>query len=365
MDDNLCRLDVGAPHIEHALQHDPHTVQFFCNTDEGSFRRKDGTVIPTNTNCRNPLLTPRHQFLPPVHGIPYKAPSPPRRVLDGTAPRLPYSAKAQQTRTTLHWGQRKLHLTEVEFFLEKLSPEKSYVVVYAGAAPGTHMVMLRRMFKRIKFHLVDPAPFDPKLEGLPRVTLHKETYFTDDLARELAQRYRGKRLVFISDIRLDPAEDSIRRDMESQEQWVNIMRPRHSRLTFRLPWDMDRYTYLEGEVRLQPFPPLRSTETRLLVDRQEKRGTFPQKEYDTRLYEDQCFYHNVVSRGQYYSHPYQVPYMDHCYDCMVEFEITRRYLESGFNKTGSSLTEMVQELTKALGQNNKLKQGWEAMMIKK
>jgi len=74
-------------------------------------------------------------------------------------------------------------------------------------------------------------------------------------------------MVLVSDIRVDPSEHAIRRDMELQKEWVRLTRPKHSMLKFRLSWDMDEYSNLDGEVRLQPFTPQRSTETRLLVDR--------------------------------------------------------------------------------------------------
>lgn len=327
MQNTLCKLDTSVPQIKDALESNRHTVQFFCYNSEPK---------------------------PPYHSR-----SSPQRVLDSTVPRLLYDSKAFPVRTTIHLGQRKLHLTEVEFFLEKLSPLKKYIVVYAGAAPGSHTVLLRKMFRNIKFHLVDPAPFDPTLKGLSRITL-QNTYFDDNVAKELSQKYNKKRLIFISDIRCSTSEDSIRHDMEHQEKWVNIMQPKHSMLKFRLPWDMDHYSYLDGEIRFQPFPPLRSTETRLLVDRV-KRGTlFPRKKYDTRLYEDQCFYHNIVQRSQYYDHPYQVPYMDHCYDCTVEFKITKRYLQSPFNNgvfKHFSVVNMVQHLTGIL-KSSKLKNTW-------
>ena len=47
-----------------------------------------------------------------------------------------------------HWGQRKLLLSEVEFFTTFFDPLASALVIYAGAAPGHHIPLLSEMFPR-------------------------------------------------------------------------------------------------------------------------------------------------------------------------------------------------------------------------
>lgn len=80
-----------------------------------------------------------------------------------------------------HWGQRKLFLSEL-YFLTKYS-KLGKVVIYAGAAPGTHIEYLATLFPEHIFLLVDPCHYDIKPTGLP----HKEIilvndYFTNELA---------------------------------------------------------------------------------------------------------------------------------------------------------------------------------------
>ena len=63
-------------------------------------------------------------------------------------------------RPTLHIGQRKLFLTEVQFLSNYLdSYDDPGYVVYAGAAPSSHTGFLSELFPNIKFILVDPNEF--------------------------------------------------------------------------------------------------------------------------------------------------------------------------------------------------------------
>ena len=61
----------------------------------------------------------------------------------------------------IHWGQRKLMLSEMELLLLQGTGE-GITVVYAGAAPGTHIKLLSELFPSTHFHLYDPAPFTVK-----------------------------------------------------------------------------------------------------------------------------------------------------------------------------------------------------------
>jgi hypothetical protein len=58
-----------------------------------------------------------------------------------------------------HWGQRKLLLSEIEFLTDWAPLDRDSIVVYAGAAPGTHIAFLAEMFPRLSFVLVDPSEF--------------------------------------------------------------------------------------------------------------------------------------------------------------------------------------------------------------
>ena len=86
------------------------------------------------------------------------------RILTADFPEKKYiPRKRDEDRTAVHFGQRKLFLSEVEFLtnvcasFEAKKPFKPIVCIYAGAAPGNHIDLLSQMFPFVKFHLVDPA----------------------------------------------------------------------------------------------------------------------------------------------------------------------------------------------------------------
>jgi hypothetical protein len=68
--------------------------------------------------------------------------------------------KGMPPRPTLHIGQRKLLLSEIQFLTLNLeSKNDEAFVVYAGAAPSNHIYLLRELFPNVKFLLVDPNEF--------------------------------------------------------------------------------------------------------------------------------------------------------------------------------------------------------------
>ena len=158
------------------------------------------------------------------------------RQLLSTSPALPYHRRRNESKTVIHWGQRKLLLSEMEFL--NLYGHLSNLVVYAGAAPGTHMNYLVDAFPTHRFVCVDPARFSIRPNA--RVELRNEL-FTDEMARE----FERARCLFICDIRsadssadnADDVEVHVEEDMLAQQQWHMLMRPVKSLLKFRLPWN--------------------------------------------------------------------------------------------------------------------------------
>jgi len=123
-------------------------------------------------------------------------------LITSNSPRLVYRKKTGN-KNSVHWGQRKLLLSEILFFTEhwdkSLIPEPT--CVYAGAAPGVHIDLLSKMFPSFNFILYDPAPFAMNLLGNnPKIKIltGKNGFFTNDEAKKYADR---KDIFFISDIR--------------------------------------------------------------------------------------------------------------------------------------------------------------------
>lgn len=307
--------------------------------------------------------------------------------------RTPYRQRTDENKTALHWGQRKLHLSEVEFFAIYWDPTliPNPICVYAGAAPGTHISLLSVMFPSFTFHLYDPADFDIKEND--KIRLFKE-YFTD----EVAARYSGRNdVLFVSDIRTadykslqrealekrgitkfddDGApvgpydlikeafresevknEDQIWGDMIMQQNWVLIMNPEHAFLKFRLPYALDgkdrTVQYLKGIVYWQVWPPQTSTETRLKPVRNTS-GVYELGEWHTLEYEQWCFHHNAVDREHTsYANPFtgtndpiDFPELLNDYDSVAEAIILRLYLEKlGFK---GDIYEQVKKLSRLI-----------------
>lgn len=241
------------------------------------------------------------------------------RVLRADAPRLAYRRRHGEVKTVIHWGQRKLMLSEIEFLTRFAADHDT--VLYAGAAPGRHIAMLSELFPAVTFVLVDPAPFN--VRPSPRITVRQEM-FTDELAREYADRH----VLFISDIRsvdwklqdTSRTETAVAADMAAQMRWHLRMAPRASMLKFRLPWASGSTEYLDGEIHLPVWGPITTTETRLVVT---GRGV---RLYDHRTYEEQLFFFNTVTRVALFAHSVRGHGIDHCYDCRAEVDILGAHL---------------------------------------
>lgn len=244
-----------------------------------------------------------------------------------TSPRLPYVFRKDDVTSVVHWGQRKLLLAEVQFLTQY--GHLSDTVVYAGAAPGTHMAALTVFFPQHRFYLYDPAPFG--LDASDALVLRQEM-FTDDVAASWAPEVNEMRkpVLFVCDIRsadfelvgTEESDKRIREDMAAQKRWTQLMKPAMASLKFRLPWGTGHTRYLDGDLHFQVWAPPKSTEGRLFTD------GLTEREYDDKQYEDQCFYHNTVVRLA--THPHDivgVRGMDHCGDCAAEAQILGRYME--------------------------------------
>jgi len=241
---------------------------------------------------------------------------------------LPYREKSPINRRAIdHIGQRKLLLTEIEFYTltwDLLGAEKNSV--YVGAASGVHNIITMEMFPEIKLYLFDRNPFEKLLYNYPNIHIFEE-YFTDEIANKFAKQFArdpkdpslGTNMVFLSDIRTDENKDNFEQwekeiitNMRMQENWVRILNPRGFMLKMRLPYNDpkkhnspdSKYQYLDGDIYIQPWAPQTSTETRLInyvnTNKNQNLGELT-KEYSAFNYESALYRHNLLSRVQDYS----------------------------------------------------------------
>ncbi|CAE8651824.1 unnamed protein product, partial [Polarella glacialis] len=265
-----------------------------------------------------------------------------------SSPQRPYRERKNEAKSTVHWGQRKLCLAELEF-LTQFASEASRLV-YAGAAPGDHLAFLCRLFPEIQVDGYDPRPFSasavPPLAP-PNLRVH-QVCFTDEVARQIASEADAP-ILFVSDIRTadwqsdKESEHDARllEDLHAQQRWVDLLRPCRALLKFRLPYVAGNTESLDGELRLPVWGPQTTTECRLLVSNDmkscNKEDPLPTKVYDHQVLSDQLFYFNTVTRISIYPRPAfaQDPRDEErlksaglccCFDCTREVEILASFL---------------------------------------
>ncbi|KAG5492759.1 hypothetical protein JKF63_01339 [Porcisia hertigi] len=101
-----------------------------------------------------------------------------------------YRSRNKDIKSAIHWGQRKLLLSEIQLLCMYCRPGISYHIVYAGSAPGTHLAFLDEMFAcRHTWELIDPGRFDRDvLEPRANFTLRNE-FFTNATAYTINVRH--------------------------------------------------------------------------------------------------------------------------------------------------------------------------------
>lgn len=303
----------------------------------------------------------------------------------------------------LHWGQRKLLLSEIDFFnmvskiiLQKLKLSKTldkdlsiikyndikYNIIYPGASRGDKLIYQLTIFPNIKLYLWDPAKFNiiltiadllrrginvkdfkgmgliynknqiklsrkykdrvfinPELDNIKYCkyiinSIHdisknydnKYGIFNDKSIKYCNSIYTDREHVnlFISDIRMftnTKAIDCIKynyikkynirrdflianeiilnknyeRDMDLQKKWFNLLNCEYGLLKFKLPKNAYNnnkfYKYIDGNIILQPWAPIDSTECRLFITKFNS-----DKQYEINLHENQMKYFNNIMR---------------------------------------------------------------------
>jgi hypothetical protein len=230
------------------------------------------------------------------------------RILDwGNTRTLPYRRRKFEWKPPLHFGQIKLFISELEF-LTKYGDRSRYVI-YAGSADGKHIPYLAHLFPEHHFILWDPAPMYHGYLAMRNIEFH-QGLFTEDVARAYAQSH--PEALFISDIRSVPdgvdysqmtpeldieLEEDVKRDMDFQRCWCEIMEPSAAMLKFRLPYTPGVSEYLDGEIHFQAFASETSSETRLVIDKTRFPYGHP-REYNHEEYENYLYRFNRCTRIQ-------------------------------------------------------------------
>lgn len=362
----ICKLDSK---LKQTLIKNPHTIQFFCNISN---------IIENKNNKNINGYYYNKTFTPPLHKKnilkkeflkkKYKKEKLPIELND-----IPYITdyipRKQKPTTTTHWGQMKLFLVTLYFLNNYVPKNKKTNILYAGSAPGHSIPLLVDMFPNTYWYLVDPAPrepFDKRLYKLDRVVQIKKEFMTDKLAKEMKNELNKNYFLFISDIRTEdtktkrPSNKEIIYNNEQQMNWHKILKPKYSYLKYKLPYYGKNYKYFDGKIILQPFAPNTSTETRMIIKNNSKIINYNIQEYEGKL---SLF--NYTYRASYYKHNFNIPYMDHCFDCTFTYFILKDYISKHNNKyTKMSMIKLLEYIVKEINTTNKLKTDKEKLLKK-
>lgn len=195
-------------------------------------------------------------------------------------------ARMKEEDKPLHWGQLKLFLSELLYL--SMFNDRSYIILYVGAAEGTHISKLAEMFSQHKFILYDPRKF--VLKKLSNIELHNKLFTDEEASKYIGQ---GKNILFISDIRIlaygeskknysSESDELVFDDMKYQMDWVKKIKPHRALLKFRTLYTQNKFEYFDGPIYLQQYSPP-STETRLLVKNYKKMKLYDAKEFDEKM----------------------------------------------------------------------------------
>jgi hypothetical protein len=175
------------------------------------------------------------------------------------APTMPYYCSQPHEGEAVR-GQRKLLLTEIYFLSKYITPEtqEEFWVIYAGAASGSHHLILKEMFPKVTFLLFDPefkTVYQDYLEDsqsenifsltddlthhrdtsgdLANLTSEKidETYYhvfpcicTINANQKLAKlaKSNNKKLLFISDLRIVTNRDKAKDEHKKRKLEISL-----------------------------------------------------------------------------------------------------------------------------------------------
>lgn len=264
-----------------------------------------------------------------------------------------------------HDGQRKLLYSEIEFYslLKEKYDLNNILVVYAGAAEGTHEPVIFDLFPELEFYLCDPNPFNIPYYNKAYL---ENTYYEDNTFDKIKERNKkNKNIVFVSDIRGGTNQNEVHQNMLEQQFWVIQSNCIAYMLKMRLPFpktllnidekykqkilqydieiddtydknntDSTKYLYLQGQIYYQIWSQNRSPETRLIHIKDNINEKFKLIIHNTKIYDMKNYYYNKVLRNNTYKYKksnllqnYIYGY-DESYECVCEYYICEKYLNT-------------------------------------
>jgi hypothetical protein len=157
-----------------------------------------------------------------------------------------YNLSKEQFITVLnncHWGALKLFYSEVEFLVlaSKYIDLNSCLIAYIGSADGFRWKYLftKRFFPKVHSVLYDPRDFSIEPDDQITIKSGADGWFDDDKIEEVLKIANGRKILYISDIRVSDDDAYVREsliyeDMMKQQRWAINMGAEFMLLKFRM-----------------------------------------------------------------------------------------------------------------------------------
>jgi hypothetical protein len=290
-----------------------------------------------------------------------------------------YIHEGRDFQSRCHWGQKKLLLSEIQFLTKvckklNIKSLNNYAVVYVGSADGRHLPILYDMFPDLLWLLYDPGKFSNESR------MHKDKnkvkifnqFFTDDTIEHVKKNAENRKILFISDIRLSPSEESVMKDMISQAKWGTDLEADFMLLKYKPPYDTENtdtyktnniddlqinkkyisnpdlqtnknekyFLYLKGDIYIQLYAHIHSVELRLMVEKINGKYELDKVKYSD--IEQKMFYFNIFTRVNWhndkiYDFLNYIPGYDSSIECVMEYFIIKNYYEYIHNITDNNI----------------------------
>jgi hypothetical protein len=170
-----------------------------------------------------------------------------KRTISFNDPKKKYKSEEEEvyskTLDNCHFGTIKLFYSELEFLLKcsRYINIDECLVLYIGAQPGYRLkhLFIKEYFPNIKMLLYDPLKFDIEEDEQIIIKSGKDGWFDDDKIEEVLKIANGRKILYISDIRISDDDDYKRelliyKDLIKQQKWAVNMGAEFILLKFRL-----------------------------------------------------------------------------------------------------------------------------------
>jgi hypothetical protein len=274
--------------------------------------------------------------------------------LDNSAPLHEYARRTCDQKLIPHFPRKKFLYTEIRFILHAINRGlrlcDNPVIIYVGAAPGSHIPLISQMFPTLRFILIDPAKFEVKKSEMHNDCIIYNEIATDSLLDHLKDEFATRQVVLISDIRndivgmtIEQQNQVITADNVVQNNIVLRLNPFICMLKMRLPYGPGATTtpFIDGRIMVQTRHGETSTESRLVAE-----SPYTVRDWDCTWYEQALYYHNTITRPKTFFHNYDLPGYDRCFECTVELSAIEEYVAS--MQPTKTVSEVVQWLDTAI-----------------